>query len=213
MVWSERLTQAAEMQKHMTDGKTERLAVQLPPQLTFRTVPRLHTYTWGSVSAWGGIKGGDILKFKCTQLHLNRLCVMYPSSIRLQLNSYKDVIKKSYLEEFLSVHLFIAINIKHFESYMKSCVRLCNGNTSSFIWTLISICIFNIWINKKHVSLNVQSLDGANQGTSTILTGKCTYVIKSLQTLSAQLLLGVKEDLKSHPRFRNILTGQDGEQE
>lgn len=30
----------------------------------------------------------------------------------------------TYLEKFLFVHMLIAINIKHFEGYVKSCMRL-----------------------------------------------------------------------------------------
>lgn len=42
----------------------------------------------------------------------------------------------TYLEKFLLVHMLIAVNIKHFESYVKSCTRLCNSNTPSVIWAL-----------------------------------------------------------------------------
>lgn len=33
----------------------------------------------------------------------------------------------TYLEKLFVVHVLIAINIKHFESYVESCVRLCKG--------------------------------------------------------------------------------------
>lgn len=52
----------------------------------------------------------------------------------IQISPIKILIhQRSYLEKFLVVHMLIAVNIKHFESYMKSCTRLCNSNTLSVI--------------------------------------------------------------------------------
>lgn len=34
----------------------------------------------------------------------------------------------SYLEKLLLVHVLVAVNVEHFESYVKSCARLCNSN-------------------------------------------------------------------------------------
>lgn len=44
----------------------------------------------------------------------------------------------SYLLKFLLVHMLIAINVKHFESNMKSCLRFWNHNAVKQLNTVYS---------------------------------------------------------------------------
>lgn len=141
--------------KHMTDEKQTRVA-------SSAALPHLHTGPYLQLVAsvldaalkvaiiWHLNANTDIWTHRITILSAQCPTMITCSTI---LQHYRILANKtltyrrSYLQKFLFVHMLIAVNIKHFESYVKSCTRLCNGNALSVIWTLCE------YYRKPHMNL------------------------------------------------------------
>lgn len=72
--------------------------------------------------------------------------------------------QRTYLEKLLVVHVLIAINVEHFESYVESCVRLCNTKAMSVASKLVQCNITSpaayekwLWTNSKILCCDVKN--------------------------------------------------------
>lgn len=140
----------------------------------------------------------------------------------------------SYLKEFPFVHLLIAVNIKHFESYMKSCAWLCNSKAPSYgtyvdcVWKLESVNLVSGVVLGEHCwetchksgqrqlincraplqCAGVQTLNRSVQTAVLLLQSLLQGLLQNHQQIHSaqQYKVQIMEHLKR-------LTGQDGQQE
>lgn len=109
----------------------------------------VHTYNCRICSTRGSVKNGDSLKLSAHR-YLEQIFLYNKSTHEFAASLWSVIIyfcfycqhilthHSSYFQKLLFVHLLVAINVEHFEGYIKSSARLCNNNVGQ-------LCRQRVW--------------------------------------------------------------------